>query len=125
MVCGHTTKKPQKENKMNVLNSVNTTAVDEKDIPALPEPTYHNAPEDVPSAIERIMELEMRLEDLSRAVEIAQITRQFEILEGFKSQADECLQSKIVIEQPDYGPMKITVLTNGKKQKKRKEKANV
>jgi hypothetical protein len=29
------------------------------------------------------------------------------------------LQSKIVIEQPDYGPMKITVLTNGK------EKADV
>jgi len=104
---------------MNVLNSVNTTAVDQKDIPALPTPTYHNAPEDVPSAIQRIMELEMRLEDLSRAVEIAQITRQFEILEGFKSQADECLQSKIVIEQPDYGPMKITVLTNGK------EKADV
>ena len=110
---------------MNVLNSVNTTAVDQKDIPALPTPTYHNAPEDVPSAIQRIMELEMRLEDLSRAVGIAQITRQFEILEGFKSQADECLQNKIVVEQPDYGPMKITVLTDGKKQKKRKEKANV
>lgn len=110
---------------MNVLNSVNTTAVDEKDIPALPEPTYHNAPEDVPSAIERIMQLEMRLEDLCRAVEIAQITRQFEILEGFKSQADECLQSKIVIEQPDYGPIKITVLTDGTKKKKRKEKSNV
>lgn len=110
---------------MNVLNSVNTTAVDEKDIPALPKPTFHNAPEDIPSAIERIMQLEMRLEDLCRAVEIAQITRQFELLEGFKNQADECLQSKIVIEQPDYGPMKITVLTDGTKKKKRKEKSNV
>ena len=108
---------------MNVLNSVNTTAVDEKDIPALPEPTFHNAPEDVLSAIERIMQLEMRLEDLCRAVEIAQITRQFELLEGFKNQADECLQSKIVIEQPDYGPMKITIVTD--KKKKRKEKSNV
>ena len=29
-----------------VLTSVNTTAVEEKDIPKLPEPTYHNAPED-------------------------------------------------------------------------------
>ena len=97
-----------------VLTSVNTTAVEEKDIPKLPEPTYHNAPEDVPTAIERIMELEMRLEDLSRAVEIAQITRQFEILEGFKTQADECLERKIQIEQPDHGPMKITILTDGK-----------
>ena len=92
--------------------SVNNTAVDEKDIPKLPEPTYHNAPETVESAIVRIMELEMRLEDLSRAVEIAAITRQFEILEGFKSQADECLQNKITIEQPGSGEdMKLTVVT--------------
>jgi len=89
-----------------------TTVVDEKDIPALPQVTYHNAPETVDTAIKRILELEMRLEDLSRAVEIAQITRQFEILEGFKSQADECLQNKITIEQPGSGQdMKLTVIT--------------
>jgi hypothetical protein len=91
--------------------SINTTAVDEKDIPALPESVYHNAPEDVLTAIERIMELEMRLEDLSRAVEIVQITRQFELLEGFKNQADECLKQKITIEQPSQENMKLTVIT--------------
>jgi hypothetical protein len=89
-----------------------TTAVAEKDIPAMPTPVYHNAPETVEAAVERILELEMRLEDLSRACEIASITRQFELLDGFKNQADECLERKITIEQPSSGQdMKLTVIT--------------
>jgi len=91
--------------------SVNTTAVDEKDIPQL-VPTFRNAPDTIAEAIERIMELEMRLEDLSRAVEIAQITRQLDIVDGFRQQADDCLQKKITIEQPGNGEdMKLTVVT--------------
>jgi len=89
-----------------------TTSVAEKDIPALPTPVYHNAPESLEAAIARIMEVEMRLEDLSRASEIASITRQFEILDSFKREADECLEKKIVIEQPSSGEdMKLTVIT--------------
>lgn len=96
----------------NAIHNVNTTtAVPEKELPSVPQPTYHNAPESVEAAVERILELEMRLEDLSRACEIASITRQFELLEGFKNQADECLQRKITIEQPDMGDMKLTVIT--------------
>lgn len=93
------------------MSNVGTTVVAEKDIPALPQVTYHNAPESIDQAIERILELEMRLEDLSRACEIASITRQFELLEGFQNQANECLERKIQIEQPDHGEMKLTVIT--------------
>ena len=94
------------------MSNNGTTVVAEKDIPALPQPVYHNAPETLEAAIERIMEVEMRLEDLSRASEIAGITRQFEILDSFKREADECLEKKIVIEQPSSGQdMKLTVIT--------------
>lgn len=93
------------------MSNSGTTVVAEKDIPAMPQVTYHNAPETVEAAVERILELEMRLEDLSRACEIASITRQFELLEGFMRQADECLERKITIEQPDHGEMKLTVIT--------------
>lgn len=100
-------------NKHNVLHSMNdTTAVPEKELPQMPQPILHNAPETLEAAIERIMELEMKLEDLSRASEIASITRQFEILDSFKREADECLEKKIVIEQPNSGQdMKLTVIT--------------
>lgn len=97
----------------NVLHSMSdTTAVPEKDIPQMPQPILHNAPETLEDAVARIMELEMKLEDLARASEIATITRQFEILESFKREADECLEKKIVIEQPSSGQdMKLTVIT--------------
>ena len=87
------------------------TAVDKKDIPALPEPTFINAPEDLESAVKRILETEMVLEDLVRAVEIAKITGQWNLVDGFSQRADDLLSSKIQIEQPDYGPVKIKVIT--------------
>lgn len=94
------------------MSNTGTTVVAEKDIPQLPQPVYHNAPETLEAAIARIMEVEMRLEDLSRATEIASITRQFEILDSFKREADGCLEKKIVIEQPSSGEdMKLTVIT--------------
>jgi hypothetical protein len=97
----------------NVLHNVNsTTSVPESELPKQPEVILHNAPETLEAAIQRIMEVEMKLEDLSRASEIATITRQFEILESFKREADECLEKKIVIEQPGSGEdMKLTVIT--------------
>ena len=87
----------------------NTTSVDEKDIPKL-EPVYHNAPETLEDAIQRILHVEMLLEDLSRATEIASITRQFEILDGFKRTADDYLAGKITIEQPTAEDLKLTVV---------------
>jgi hypothetical protein len=89
---------------------MSNTAVDEKDIPKL-EPIFHGAPDTVEQAIERIMELEMRLEDLSRACEIAGITGQLEIVAAFRDQAEECLTRKITIEQPSAENLKITVVT--------------
>ena len=85
------------------------TAVAEKDLPPA-EVKFLNAPETLEVAIERIMEVEMRLEDLARASEIASITRQFEMLDSFKMAADECLQTKITIEQPTAEDFKLTVI---------------
>lgn len=88
---------------------MSTTQVDAKDLPQV-ETVYNNAPEDLPGAIARIMELEMRLEDLSRASEIAMITRQFDMMESFKTSADECLLTKITIDQPSAEDFKLTVV---------------
>jgi hypothetical protein len=80
-----------------------------------PKDPYLNAPADMDAAIQRIMEIEMRLEDLARATEIVEITRQFEILEGFRKAADECLVNKITIDRPlPEEPMKITIITDEK-----------
>ena len=89
-----------------------TTAVDEKDLPAIPEPTYENAPETLEDAIERLLKVEMLLEDLSRAVEIASITRQLDMLDSFKQTADDYLAGKVQIVQPDMGEFKVTVITD-------------
>jgi hypothetical protein len=71
-----------------------------------------NAPTDYFAAVKRIMELEMRLEDLSRAVEIAEIAGQFNLVSGFRSAADDCLQDKkMIIKRGPNGDMKLTVLT--------------
>jgi predicted transcriptional regulator len=93
----------------NVMNM--DTAVPEKELPAVPEAKLVNAPENLEDAIQKLMEAEMRLEDLARACEIAAITRQFEIMEAFKDAADEYLLTKVQIEQPDTGDIKVTVVT--------------
>lgn len=70
-----------------------------------------NAPKDYFTAVKRIMELEMRLEDLARASEIVEITRQFELFEGFRKAADESLQNKMTIKREATGDMNLTVVT--------------
>jgi len=79
-------------------------------LPGIPMPTYVNAPETLEDAVQRILQVEMLLEDLSRAAEIASITGQYNIVEGFRSSADEYLKGKIQIEQPDMGEFKLTVI---------------
>jgi hypothetical protein len=90
---------------------MSTTAVEEKDLP-VPQATLINAPDNLELAIDRIMELEMRLEDLVRACEIATITRQIEMIDSFAQAAAESLKTKITIEQPTAEDFKITVITD-------------
>ena len=70
-----------------------------------------NAPKDYFTAVKRIMELEMRLEDLSRSAEIAEITGQINMIEGFRKAADEALQNKMTIKREATGDMNLTVVT--------------
>ena len=81
-----------------------------------PQVIYHNAPEDLDAARERIMELEMRLGDLHRACEIAVVCKDFTVMESFLQPSEAALANKIVVEYPQSGPMKITVVTDKKEE---------
>ena len=70
-----------------------------------------NAPKDYFAAVKRIMEVEMRLEDLARAAELAEITGQINMVESFRRQAEESLQNKMTIKREANGDMKLTVIT--------------
>jgi hypothetical protein len=76
-----------------------------------PKPTYHGAPEDLEKAIDRILELELRLGDLHRAAEIAVVVRDMTLIEGQMPEAEKALENKIVVEYPGAGHSPITVLT--------------
>lgn len=75
----------------------------------MPKPTYHGAPETLDAAIERILELELRLGDLHRAAEIAVAVRDFTLMEGQMPEAEKALETKIVVEYPDNGGPNIVV----------------
>lgn len=75
------------------------------------KPVYHNAPADMDAAIERIIELELRLGDLHRAAEIATVVRDFTLIEGQMPEAEKALETKIVVEYPGAGHSPITVIT--------------
>jgi len=94
-------------------NMDGTTVVPEKELPDM-EVKLVNAPENLEDAIKRILELEMRLEDLVRAAEIASITRQMEIIESFAQVANESLKTKIEMVQPSAEDLKVTIITNEK-----------
>ena len=91
------------------------------------QPIYHNAPEDLDAARERIMELELVLGDLHRAAEIASVVRDFSVVESFLKPAEAALEQRITGEYPSAGPMKISVVegkvTDETKQKIRKKHA--
>jgi len=73
---------------------------------------YLNAPTDMQDAIDRIMELEMRLEDLARASEIAEFSNNYQMIRGFRESAEAALENKITIDRPiPTESMKITVVT--------------
>ena len=81
-----------------------------------PEVIYHNAPAELDKAIERIMELELRLGDLHRAAEIAVVVKDFSLIEGQMPEAERALENKIVVEYPRTGPTKITIVTDKKEE---------
>jgi hypothetical protein len=74
------------------------------------KPSYVGAPEDLGKAIDRILELELRLDDLHRAAEIAVAVKDFTLIEGQMPEAAKALDTKIVVEYPNNGPMQITVV---------------
>ena len=97
------------------LNDQITDVIGDKlDDIQLPVPTLVNAPADLDSAVSRIQELETALDDLSRAMEIALITKQFDLVNGFRDSAEEILQTKIIVEHPNLGPMKIAIVESEK-----------
>lgn len=57
---------------------------------------YTNMPTDMNAAVERIRELELVLEDLARAVEIATITGSHTLCEGFVERANRALETKML-----------------------------
>lgn len=70
----------------------------------MPKPTYHNAPADMDAAIQRILELELRLGDLHRAAEIGIVVKDFNLIEAMMGEAEACLEKKIEVEYPQGAP---------------------
>jgi hypothetical protein len=91
--------------------NADSTAVPEKDLPAEPASTLLNLPEDMDAAISRIMELEMRLDDLARAAEIAEACRDINMLGPFAKAAMTSLEKKITIEHKQQD-INITVVVD-------------
>jgi hypothetical protein len=58
----------------------------------------------------RIMKLENCLDDLSRSVEIAQYTHQYQVTETFVRDAEELLQDRLIVPEIDQSNKKFTLI---------------
>ena len=58
----------------------------------------------------RMIDLENTLDDLMRAVEIAQYTKQYNVTEVFVRQAEDLLKDRIVVPEVDQGAFKATIV---------------
>jgi exonuclease VII small subunit len=58
----------------------------------------------------RILKLENCLDDLSRSVEIAQYSKQYQVTEAFVRDAEELLQDRLVLPELDQGKTKYTIV---------------
>ena len=74
------------------------------------EVTYTNAPKRLKPAIERLAEAERLLEDLARAVEIAEVTGQIALTSVFRTAAEEYLKDKLAINYEDTTELDLTVV---------------
>ena len=75
-----------------------------------PKIVLENAPENLEDAIRRIMSLETALDDLVRATEIAQYSKQYHLAEVYMAQAEELLQDRIIVPELDTGDFNLTVI---------------
>jgi hypothetical protein len=58
----------------------------------------------------RILKLENCLDDLSRSVEIAQFTKQYQVTEAFVRDAEALLEDRLVIPEADQSNTKFTLV---------------
>jgi hypothetical protein len=58
----------------------------------------------------RILKLENCLDDLSRSVEIAQFTKQYQVTETFVRDAEALLEDRLVIPEADQSNTKFTLV---------------
>ena len=63
----------------------------------------------------RLLQCEMRLEDLARCAEIVQITNQFQLMSNFIDAANEYLKDKLELPELDSSGMKIQIITDDSK----------
>jgi hypothetical protein len=58
----------------------------------------------------RILKLENCLDDLSRSMEIAQFTKQYQVTETFVRDAEELLKDRLVLPETDQSNTKFTLV---------------
>ena len=90
------------------MSSKETTQVSEKQLPPV-RTQILNAPKTMEAAIQRIMAVEMALEDLARAAELSQITGNPDMMTSFIATANEALTNRITFEHLT-SDVKITVI---------------
>lgn len=90
-----------------------TSVVDKEKMPDMvyTNDQLTNLPETLDAAIARIMALEMSLDDLARASDIARYSGQFEVLDSFIASANEILETKIGVKEQEPTEMKITIIS--------------
>jgi hypothetical protein len=69
-----------------------------------------NAPATLEDAIQRIMQLETVLDDLARASEIAQYSKQYDRANTYIREAEEILQNRIREPEIEQGDFKFTMV---------------
>ena len=95
---------------MEMSRAKDTSVVEPEKLPDVSAVQYENLPADMDAAVERIRALEMALEDMSRAAEIAQYSGQFEIVGSFIETSFALLETKIKPVEKEAQDMKITII---------------
>jgi hypothetical protein len=62
----------------------------------------------------QLWQTEQALDDLSRATEIAQYSRQYDVVESFRNAAEEILQGRLTLPDHDMSDYKITIVETTK-----------
>jgi hypothetical protein len=76
------------------ISTPDVSAPDLTDIYLIP---HTNMPENMEAAIQRILELECRLEDLARGFEIADACGMYQMMHSFVEQANQALETKMIM----------------------------